>query len=109
MIMTEFLFFGKRNIYWIRLCSFFLAVLFCLGAAVFPLYAAETSFFTANSDSDTQPGITGTPSETTDTNQIPVMDTTAQASLIVGTGRGMFLYRNRDDVSANYPAASKLM
>lgn len=107
--MTGFLFFGKRNIYWIRTCSFFLAVLFCLGAFALPIYAAETNFYKANSDTDTQDGTTETSSQTTSANQMPVMDITAQASLIVGTSRGMVLYHNHNDVAANYPAASKLM
>jgi len=107
--MTGFFSFGKRNIYWIRLSSLFLAVLFCLGAAALPLYAAKADLYAVNADSESQSGTTAAASETNETTQMPVMDTTSQASLIVGTGRGMVLYHNHDNASANYPAASKLM
>jgi len=107
--MTGFFFFRKRNIYWLRLCSFFLAVLFFLGAASLPLNAAKAGYNAVNVDSDSQAGTTAAAEETTETTQMPVMDTTSQASLIVGTGRGMVLYHNHDNTAANYPAASKLM
>lgn len=107
--MTGFFFFRKRNIYWHRLCSFFLAVLFFLGAASIPLNAAKAGHNAVNVDSDSQAGTTASAEATTETTQMPVMDTTSQASLIVGTGRGMVLYHNHDNTAANYPAASKLM
>lgn len=107
--MTGFFFFRKRNIYWLRLCSFFLAVLFFLGAASLPLNAAKADHNEVNVDSDSQAGTTAAAEETTETTQMPVMDTTSQASLIVGTGRGMVLYHNHDNIAANYPAAPKLM
>lgn len=107
--MTGFFFFRKRNIYWLRLCSFFLAVLFFLGAASLPLNAAKADHNAVNVDSDSQAGTTAAAEETTETTQMPVMDTTSQASLIVGTGRGMVLYHNHDNIAANYPAAPKLM
>jgi len=115
--MTRFLFFGKRYIYLIRLFSFILAVLFCLGTAGLPLYAAGSTFvYKSNSDTGMQ---TQTyTAKTSGTAQAPVtdpsdimssVDITANAALIFGTGRGMILYRNNEDSSANYPAASKLM
>ena len=107
--MTGFSFFGKRNIYWLRLCSFFLAVFFFLGAVSLPLNAAKANLYASNTDSDSQAGTAAAVPEATDSTQMPVMNTTSQASLIVGTGRGMVLYHNHDNTAANYPAASKLM
>ena len=81
--MTNFPLFGKRYIHSIRFCSFLLALVFCLGAVNLPAYAADSIE--------------------------PVMDITSSAALIIGTGRGTVLYHDSEDISANYPAASKLM
>jgi len=102
--MTGFFFFEKRKMHWIRFYSFFLAVFLCLGAAGISVFAADSYIDGSNSDTDTT-----SPSGTTGTDKMPVMDTTSQVSLIVSTGRGMVLYYDNEDTAANYPAASKLM
>lgn len=128
--MTKFHFIEKRCFYLFRLCSLFLAVLICLGAANFPLYAAGSIAEEANSNiemqnqtsadtsaADTSAAETsasasessGGTSESTGSSDIPVLDITSQSSIIVGTGRGMTLYQSQKDIAANYPAASKLM
>lgn len=88
--MMKFQFFRKIYIRRIRFYSFFLAVFLCLASSGAAAFSASSS----------SPDIEDT--------VIP-LDITAKAALIVGTGRAMTLYHSNESITANYPAASKLM
>ena len=121
--MNNFPVFGKRYIHGIRFCSLYLALVFCLGAINLPVYAANNPAVPINPDAavltnsetdeqaqqNTETSSAIADSEPAVENIVPVMDITSSAALIVSTGRGMVLYHNSEDISANYPAASKLM
>jgi len=119
-------FFSKtRHIPVIRTSAFFLALFLLLGAANLPVYALDNPVSESNSDFDlqTQAAESGAAAETETTgtaateadsgtkaeNSLDQMNITSNTALIFGTGRGMILYHNREDIASNYPAASKLM
>ncbi len=106
----------------IRMGSFLLAVIICVGITSFPACAYYNPGDKASGSEQTDPS-TNTPvdpSTNTPTNPstdatehnssvMPTLNISAGAALIVGTGRGMTLYKNSENVRANYSAASKLM